>query len=112
MALIAALTSWASQRSAAKAAKFNADASKATEKEKLEAESYNRARTMDLKTIERQDQEIEELKEDLADLKKELVEVRVDNQRLHQENLALRRRVTVLESERNETHHEHVHPEE
>lgn len=84
VAIISALGAWAAQRSAK-------SASTVSEKTKAETEAYIRARDMDVKTIERQDKEIETLREDVDNLTN-------DNRRLHAENVALRRRVDSLEN--------------
>lgn len=55
-----------------------------------ETEAYNRARKMDIETIERQEKDITKLKERVESLIK-------DNDRLHEANLLLRQRVTRLE---------------
>lgn len=98
VAIISALGAWAAQRSAR-------SASVVSEKTKAETEAYGRARKMDVETIERQDKEINELVE--RDKVRELAirELRVDNERLHTENVTLRRRVAALERQQGE-HHE------
>jgi hypothetical protein len=90
VALISALGAWAAQRSAR-------SATTVSEKTKAETEAYIRARKMDVETIERQDKELDELRR--RDEARELAirELRVDNEKLHNENIALRRRVAALE---------------
>ena len=92
VAIVGALGAWAAARSAR-------SASLISEKTKAEQEAYARARKMDVETIERQDKEIAELRD--LDAARELAirELRQDNQRLHEENAALRRRVTTLEEQ-------------
>lgn len=90
IAIIAALGTWASQRSSAKAAVLN-------EKAKAEAEAYSRAVKMDSDTIARQDKEIQELRDDNDSLRKRVRELEKDNNEQHAELLQLRRRVVYLE---------------
>jgi hypothetical protein len=90
IAVIAALTSWATQRSSAKTAILN-------EKAKAEAEAYGRAVKMDSDTIARQDKEILELREDKDALTKRVRELEKDNGEQHTELIMLRRRVFILE---------------
>lgn len=82
VALIAALSAWASQRSAQKANRINTSTSG-----RLEAErgAYERARAFDVQTIDRQDAEIAELRTKNKKLEQELERVKG---RLHRlENL-------------------------
>ena len=98
IAFIAALGTWATQRTSAKAAIVN-------EKAKAEAEAYSRAVKMDSDTIARQDKEILELREDNDSLRKRIRELEKDNGEQHLELIQLRRRVLHLEKkeeERNE----------
>lgn len=69
VALIAAFGAWAAQKSAAKANKTNTQVSGRLEAER---EAYERARAFDLRTIERQDQELRELRDKYAQLEDEL----------------------------------------
>jgi predicted RNase H-like nuclease (RuvC/YqgF family) len=73
IAVIAALGAWAAQKSAAKASKANTTVSG-----RLEAErgAYERARAFDVATIERQDEELKELRESNKTLKEELAAVK------------------------------------
>lgn len=110
VALIGVISAWLSGRSARAAAKYNADASMASNKAQAETEAYQRARNMDLKTIQRQDEEIEEIRinsEKLREKVRTLIQdnerLRTDNQRLHDDNDALRRRVSRLEQQLGET---------
>lgn len=86
VAFIGVVSAWLSARAARNAAKYSADASTANEKAKAETDAYQRARKMDIETIERQDQEIRELIEEVASLR--------------EENRTLRQRVSVLEGRR------------
>lgn len=90
IAIIAALGTWATQRSAAKAAIVN-------DKAKAEAEAYSRAVKMDSDTIARQDVEIKELRDDRDSLRSRLKEVEKEYEEQHIELLQLRRRVRHLE---------------
>ena len=90
IALIAALGTWASHKSSAKASTINAKAA-------AEVEAYNRARKMDLETIQRQDAEIDDIRAENGILKKRVREVELDNDELREDNTKLRRRVTALE---------------
>jgi FtsZ-binding cell division protein ZapB len=62
-----------------------------------EVEAYNRARKMDLETIQRQDAEIDDIRAENGILKKRVREVELDNEELRDDNTKLRRRVTALE---------------
>jgi len=73
-------------RSARKAAQSSADASTANERTKAETEAYNRARKMDIETIERQEAEIKKLQDRITFLEGE--------------NSILKRRVEELEKGR------------
>lgn len=86
IAAIGVISAWLASRAAQNAAKYSA-------RTEAETEAYNRARKMDVETIERQDEELLELRQLVKKLE-------ADNKRLHQSNEALRRRVSVLE-ERN-----------
>lgn len=103
VALIAALGAWASQRAAAKATKYNADAANINTKATAELEAYNRARAMDLKTIERQDEEFDEIRKEYDKLREDFKAMARDNERLHKENATLRRRVERLEHQLGES---------
>jgi peptidoglycan hydrolase CwlO-like protein len=90
VALIALVSAVLSGRSAANASKYST-------RTQAETEAYNRARKMDVETIERQDRELEELqkKYDLLDEKYRFL--KQDNEKLHEDNDRLRRRMTRLE---------------
>jgi predicted RNase H-like nuclease (RuvC/YqgF family) len=85
VAFIALISAILSGRSAANASKYST-------RTQAETEAYNRARKMDVETIERQDKELAELDEKYKFLKQ-------DNERLHEDNDRLRRRVSRLERE-------------
>jgi TolA-binding protein len=93
VALIGIVTAWLSARSARKAAESSANASISKEKVKAEAEAYDRARKMDVQTIERQDGEIRELEEEVSSLKTKVKD-------LEHQNELLRGRVRTLEQQR------------
>lgn len=99
IALIAALGTWASHKSSAKASTINAKAA-------AEVEAYNRARKMDLETIERQDEEFDELRQKHAALKKRVGELERENEELHAENARFRRRIAALERKQEEKNEE------
>lgn len=90
VAFISVLSAWLAGRAARSAAKFSADASTSNEKIKAETEAYDRARKMDIATIKRQDEELDELRAEVKSLKE-------DNRTLHRQNEALRSRVSTLE---------------
>jgi lipopolysaccharide export LptBFGC system permease protein LptF len=107
IALISLLGALASNRSAKNAEKIKADAAKEAEKTKAEAsqtnaklevekDAYNRARKMDIETIQRQDLEIEELRQANLKLKTRLKEVedKADEQEI--EIRLLKREVRLL----------------
>jgi chromosome segregation ATPase len=96
---IGVISAWLAGRAAQNAAKYSA-------RTEAETEAYNRARNMDLKTIERQDEEIEEIRKNNEDLRQKVRTLMQDNQRLRQEveeerqdKEALRRRVSHLEEQ-------------
>lgn len=66
---IAAAAAWATQRAASKATVTNTSISGRLDAEK---EAYERARAMDIETIERQNQELEACRKEIADLKTRL----------------------------------------
>lgn len=106
VAIIGVLSAILSGRAARTAAKYSSDASVANAKVAAETEAYNRARRMDIETIERQDKEIEEIRKNNSDLREKVRAVmqanellRQDNASLHEDNQALRRRVTRLEQQ-------------
>lgn len=76
-----------------------AGASKYSSKAQAETEAYNRARKMDIETIERQDKELEEIREENRKMQQKMGELKLDNERLHEDNDRLRRRVSRLEKQ-------------
>lgn len=113
VAIVAAASAWASQRSAAKASTLNVST---TSRVEMEKEAYERARAFDIETIKRQDDEILELRNDNRDLhekiavaraeareaRREVREVRTENQELQNQNAELMARISVLESSNKE----------
>lgn len=72
VALIAAISAYASQRAAARASIVNTATSSRDDRER---EAYERARKYDVETIERQDEEISELKLERDTLKAQVREL-------------------------------------
>jgi FtsZ-binding cell division protein ZapB len=70
---------------------------RSTAKTQAETEAYARARKMDVETIERQDEEIEEIRKNNRELRDKVRKLLRDNEALHQENADLRSRVSSLE---------------
>lgn len=106
--VIAAFGAWITQRSAAKSNRLN-------NKENAEIEAYNRARSMDLKTIERQDEEIKELAEANAALRIRLneknrayieQEKKIEDQQIIIRALRRNMGVPELPEQRSEENHE------
>jgi peptidoglycan hydrolase CwlO-like protein len=92
VAAIALFSAIAAGRAAAGASKYSAKA-------QAETEAYNRARKMDIETIERQDKEIGEIREENKAMQQKIRELKIDNERLHEDNDRLRRRITHLEQQ-------------
>lgn len=90
VAAIALVSAFFSGRSASNASKY-------TTRTQAETEAYNRAREMDLRTIKRQDEELEELEKKYDDLDEKYKLLKQDNEQLHEDNDRLRRRVSRLE---------------
>lgn len=107
VALVAVISAFLAQRSAKNAAKLNSDATITNSKTLAETEAYNRARKMDVETIERQDEDIRELRENSNKLREKYRELKQDNELLHEDNDRLRRRVTALERQIGETNEQH-----
>lgn len=95
--LISVVAAIFSGRAARSAAKFNSDASITNSRTQAETEAYIRARNMDLKTIEQQDKEIEEIRVNNEELRKRVRVLITENIELREENDSLRRRVARLE---------------
>lgn len=90
VAAIGLISAWLASRAARKAAKSSADASVSNEKTKAESDAYKRARAMDIETIERQDEELKELRDEIRSLR--------ETCRIHTEqNQRLRTRILQLE---------------
>jgi|ERR1043165_1575695 FtsZ-binding cell division protein ZapB len=102
VALISVVSAVLAGRSARKAAKYDSDASIMNSKTLAETDAYNRARKMDIETIERQDKEIDEIREQNRRLRAKIRELQVDNENLHEENKSLKQRVTRLEQHQEE----------
>jgi peptidoglycan hydrolase CwlO-like protein len=110
VSLIALVSGWLAARASAKASTTNVVTSSRVEMEK---EAYERARKLDTETIQRQDQELEELYQkvdtqsnDIQQLHHANNELRrdndlilADNRRLQDEMWSLRREFTVLRTE-------------
>lgn len=92
VAAIALVSAILSGRAASNASKYSTRA-------QAETEAYNRARTMDIKTIERQDEELEEIRAENALMLVRIKELKVDNEQLHEDNDRLRRRISRLEQQ-------------
>lgn len=97
VAAISIISAYLSGRAAHKAAQSNSSASVSNAKTQAEIEAYGRARKMDIETIERQDKEIEEIREENKKMNDRIRELKLDNERLHEDNDRLRRRITHLE---------------
>lgn|SRR5512134_1401222 len=85
VALTGAFGGWAAQRAATKATRFTA-----------ETEAYNRARKLDIETIERQDKEYAELEAKHKKTNLELKEAHEDNDKLRTTKRALLKQVESL----------------
>lgn len=96
VAVIALVSALLSGRAAASASKYSTKA-------QAETEAYNRARKMDIETIERQDTELAEIREENKKMDSRIRELKIDNERLHEDNDRLRRRITHLENLLGET---------
>jgi hypothetical protein len=94
VALIAAAGAWASQRTAARAARENTIVGGRVDMEK---EAYDRARAFDTETIKRQDAELEELRQKHAQCADEIKEMRAQYET---EITLLRLRIARLEKTR------------
>lgn len=92
VAIVSVVSAALSGRAAQKAAQSSSHATISNARTQAETEAYNRARKMDIETIDRQDKELEELRIQVRNVK-------LDNERLHEDNDRLRRRVTALEQQ-------------
>lgn len=113
--IIAALSAWAVSRSAGKANKLakelesqaqveaervKAEGAKETTRSQAETEAYERARSFDIATIERQTAEILQVRADNVHLNADVKRVNRENQELFAEREALRNEVRVMHEER------------
>lgn len=103
VAIITVISAILAGRSARKAAQYDSDASVMNSKTLAETEAYNRARKMDIETIERQDKEIDEIREQNRQLRKKVRELQEDGDRIHEENRILKQRVARLEKYQKES---------
>lgn len=87
---IGVVSAWLAGRAARNAAKFSSDASVTNTRVQVEADAYKRARAMDVETIQRQDEEIAELRQELRAEKEK-------SRELENTVEGLRRRVATLE---------------
>lgn len=101
VAIISGLFALASQQQSSKAVKANnkatVDATNIQSRADLETEAYMRARAMDVATIQRQDQEIEELNEKYDTLESKYETLEGKYEKAMRENRELRARVEALE---------------
>lgn len=97
VALIGLVSAALAARSAQKSAEYDKEAKVASEKTMAETEAYNRARKMDIETIQRQDKEIDEIREQNRLLRQRIRELMDDNERIREDNRQLRQRVARLE---------------
>lgn|SRR5690349_650858 len=103
VAMISVVSAALAGRSARKSAQYTSDAAVTNSRTVAETEAYNRARKMDIETIERQDKEIDEVREQNRQLRLKVRELQADYERVHEENRLLRQRVTRLEQHQEET---------
>lgn len=102
VAVISVISAVLSSRSARKAAKYDSDSSVTNTRTVAETEAYNRARKMDIETIQRQDNEIDEIREQNRKLRAKVRELQADNEDLREENRGLTQRVARLERRQEE----------
>lgn len=103
VALISVVSAVLSGRAAKSAARLNSDATVMNSRTQAETDAYNRARKMDIETIERQDREIDEIRDNSEKLREKVRELTKDNERIHEDNDRLRRRISALEQQLGET---------
>lgn len=103
VAVVAALSAYASQRAASRASILNVNT---TSRIDMEREAYERARKFDTDTITRQDNEIMELRNDNRELHEKVAEARAEAHEARAEarkvsaiNDRLRERILLLERE-------------
>jgi septal ring factor EnvC (AmiA/AmiB activator) len=90
VALLGALSAYASQRAASKATTM-------TSRNDMEKDAYSRARTFDVETIARQDKELDDLRVENKELRDKLAKVEAENGDLSRKLRALADRVNRLE---------------
>jgi hypothetical protein len=113
--IIAALSAWAVSRSAGKAnrlakeleaqasvesERIRKEAATETTRSQAETEAYERARSFDIATIERQTAEILQVRADNVHLNADVKRVNRENQELFAEREALRNEIRVMHEER------------
>jgi len=103
VAIISVISAALAGRSARKSAQYTSDAAVTNSRTLAETDAYNRARKMDIETIERQDKEIDEIREQNRQLRTKVRELQEHNERIDEENKNLRRRVARLEQHQEET---------
>jgi len=106
VSLIVAASGWATSRNAARAARNNVVVTSGTEIEKArlaaETEAYNRARKMDIETIERQKTELKELREQNEKIIAQNEHLNEDVKRVAKDNEELHREMSGLKDENRE----------
>lgn len=90
VAIVSVGSAYLAGRAARSAAKHTSDASVMNSRTQAETEAYNRARNMDMQTIERQEKELEKLRSRVTILEQ-------NEERLNEDNDRLRSRLTRLE---------------
>lgn len=103
VAFVSVFSAILSGRAANKAAQSSSSASIMNSRTQAETEAYNRARKMDIETIERQDEELAEIREENKRIIGRIRELKIDNERLNEDNDRLRRRISHLERVLGET---------
>lgn len=113
--IIAALSAWAVSRSAGKANKLakeletqaaveqeriRLEGTKETSRSQAEADAYERARSFDIATIERQTAEILQVRADNVHLNSDVKRVNRENQELFTEREALRNEIRAMHEDR------------
>lgn len=99
VAMVAVVSAVLSGRAARKSSQYTSDAAVMNARTQAETEAYNRARQMDIQTIERQRTELEQIRANSDELRKKIRELKLNNERLNEDNDRLRRRVTRLEEQ-------------
>jgi peptidoglycan hydrolase CwlO-like protein len=93
ISVIAALGAWLSARESRKASTTNANTSSRVV---LEEEAYQRARVYDKETIERQRQEIKELRDEAEDHEEDIRQLHTANSNLYEQNQRIMAQNTQL----------------